>query len=513
MLEWLEDLVGDKALQLPLLLTGTKYSGRTSLCIQIAKEALIRGTKVVYLTSDIPFVLRKQAEQFDFCMPQAMKDNSFVLLELLPDASSMLKAGRADEAAEKIVSELGCSSLPDEIEPFLLIIDSAEILSNSFIDEWEFREALSNFFSSLIKMGARIVVTTNHTQSNELENNFTANIVSQIAGVVVSMDRGDHGQRASVLKSWAGEPKLRHWQSYSQSLSVIASSNENQLESSNFAKSPLKGNQRKPRLMVIDDCPQKSIYFETLAKEDFDVKVVDSGLEAMLVLFEFLPQIILVNPLITDNQQFKLVDGIRNAKCDVPIVLHSSKLARVSDRDSLSRYQIAGVLSESLGTNDMVSLLKYYLTAETNFNGVGDSDDIDPGESDSQSEIKPVGNNSEKIEQVFSCNEALSSDSVIAKIVLPPRLEKSDLLGNIQNSLRDEDTAVLVENQVWILLIGGDLNHYRSLLPERISQVAEKMNISMKGSKWDFPSLETADRELAFLAGNENKGALQVVLQ
>ena len=513
MLEWLEGLVGDGALELPLLLTGTKHSGRTSLCLQIAKEALIRDKKVIYLTSDTPFVLRRQAQQFDFCMQHFMKGNNFALLELLPQASSMLKAGLAHEIAEQIKNELKDSSLLDEVEPFFLIIDSAEMLSHSFIDEWEFREALSSLFSSLIENGARIIVTTNHTQADHLGNSFTANVVSQISGVVVSMDRGDHGLRASVLKSWVGEPKLRHWQSYSQSLSVIASSNENQQASSKLTRLSVRQNQQKPRLLVIDDCPQKSIYFETVAKEDFEVKVVDSGLEAMLVLFDFAPQIILINPQVADNRDFRLVDWLRNANCDVPIVLHSSKLARLGDRAFLSKYRVAGVLSESLGTSDMVSLLKYYLIADTSSSDAAQLGGGKQSKGNAQAETNAVREFSEKVEQVFSTNEAISSDSIIAKIVLPPRLEKTELLDNIQNCLRDEDVAVLVENQVWMLLTGGDRNHYRSLLPERIELVAEEMNVSMKGSKWDFPTLETADRELTFLAGNEKTGTLQVVHQ
>ena len=513
MLEWLEGLVGDKALQLPLLLTGTKHSGRTSLCLQIAKEAVERGKKVIYLTSDTPFILRKQAQQFDFCMVQAMKSNNFALLELLPQASSMLKAGQAQDVAEQILNELKDPFLLDEIDPFLLIIDSAEILSHSFIDEWEFRDVLSSLFYNLIEKGARIIVTTNHTEPTNLENNFTANIVSKLSGVVVSMDRGDHGQRASVLKSWVGEPNLRHWQSYAQSLSVIASSNENQIEPSNSPKVELKFNQQEPRLLVISDCRNNSFYFEKFADKGFKVKVVNGGLDAMVKHYEYEPEIILVDTLIENNQVFEMVDELRKANNDVPIVLYSSKFARVKDRAFLSRYNIAGVLSDSLGANDMASLMKYYLIADTIYNDIDAMDKITQLENDEFEESKPMSELSEKFGQVFSVSEAIPQNSTIVKIVLPSRLQETSLLDNIQNNLRDEDTVVLVENQVWMLLAGGDKRSFRNLLPERIEMVANKIDVSMKGSMWDFPSLEAADRELSFLVGNEDTGTLHVAHQ
>ena len=101
----LDRCVGGAAPGLGLVLAGETGTGRTVLCLEVAAAALERGERAVFLTSEPADILLRQAESLGLELLSGLSIGRLLLLELMPDSSTVMRAHGAGPLLEALVEE------------------------------------------------------------------------------------------------------------------------------------------------------------------------------------------------------------------------------------------------------------------------------------------------------------------------------------------------------------------------------------------------------------------------
>jgi CheY-like chemotaxis protein/KaiC/GvpD/RAD55 family RecA-like ATPase len=187
----LDRCVGGAAPGLGLVVAGDTGTGRTVLCLQIAAAALERGERAVFLTSEPAEILLRQAESLGLELLSGLSIGRLLLLELLPDSATVMRAHGAGPLLEALGEEA-----PDAD---WLIIDPLTALTSDLLDERPLRDTVARLLSGY-REGQHIVAAAD----TEMLRRHPAleRALSDACGSLIHLRRDEDGLRqATVLKS------------------------------------------------------------------------------------------------------------------------------------------------------------------------------------------------------------------------------------------------------------------------------------------------------------------------
>lgn len=127
------------------------------------------------------------------------------------------------------------------------------------------------------------------------------------------------------------------------------------------------------KILIVDDEPDvRELFNITLKMAGFTTQTVKDGLEAVDVLKEEIPDLILLDLMMPNLDGFGLLEKIRKDKEEEPIrvLVATAKLLEEADRNRLSSWPVVGVLNKGeLDIGKMVTLVNDALKASPRKSG------------------------------------------------------------------------------------------------------------------------------------------------
>lgn len=324
----LDRALGGIAPGLPLVIAGPTGTGRTVFCLQLARAALSRAERVVYLTAEPCSALLRQADSLDLGLSGHLESGRLVLLELAPDVSSVVRAHGVAPLVSQLAAEIS--------EPALAIVDPLTALTGEVLDDIALREAVAELFRLNAGPGQGMVVTVDIGPMGSQPALERA--VSDLCGALVYLSREESGERhLSVLKSRLGSPgadrlQYRIGPGGSATLEPEVGSG---VPVSAIPAAPSTCTEpatRRPRVLVVDDDGESRQAVVECLREHYEVSTASDGFSALSAVLSQRPDLVVLDLVLPRVSGVEVLRALQRSSNAIPVLAVSDRLARTADR-------------------------------------------------------------------------------------------------------------------------------------------------------------------------------------
>ncbi len=494
----LDTALGQMELGMPLVLCGPMGCGRTVLAVQLAHAAVSRGERVVFVTTEPPAVLLRQAESLELDLQDAIDDERLVLLRLTPDASVSLRSHGALSFVEALREQAPHAAL--------VIFDPLNALVAEFLDEQPLRIALSTLFEG--EDGQQQIVVT--AESSVLESQPTlARALSDLCGALVYLGRNDRGHRyLEVQKSRFGAATTEKLGFSIQPGGVLmrapveeTAAELEQRPSPRRAPPPASTKARR-RVLVVDADRDDREQIAGWIAESYEIIQAGSGFAALSALLSEQPDMIVIDPIVPDVSGFDLLVALRKAPVQVPILTVSRVMARSANRVRALILGAADVISKPpsrLELRRKVDLL--IQLPPTLREDAGEDPDVIQLASSPSREVD-LEEFQRRLETSVEFGSAYELTCTLARV----RCEDEDaldlLIAAAQETLRSEDAVLRIdETSLAMLLIAAEPQQADAVLTRMIARASAKEALEERVLERVLVSIEEKLLEMDWMFG------------
>lgn len=357
---------------LPLVLAGPSGCGRTVIALQLASAALLRGERVLMVSSEPVQSLLHQAQALGFELDVALDEDRFVLLELDGGTASLVRAQGADALAEALRAEAPDASL--------VIVDPYTSITAEVADEPRLREVSRAFVRAI---GAEALVLT--VESERLaQQRGLERVLSELCGAYLSLSREASGRRSlSVEKSRSGAgaaervefsigpggthlvgealPKAeitmftrvrRVSDRHATEVRAIAVDADLAAPVGAIDQPPRRAPPRahprfaeaaedespeaplreRPAILLVEDSRMQRELIKDWLEPRYEVTTAADGFEALAKIVSHQPDLVILDLIMPRVTGYELLCALRRAHMDVPVLVSSSRVASTGDR-------------------------------------------------------------------------------------------------------------------------------------------------------------------------------------
>jgi CheY-like chemotaxis protein/KaiC/GvpD/RAD55 family RecA-like ATPase len=498
----LDRCVGGAAPGLGLVLAGETGTGRTVLCLEVAAAALSRGERAVFLTSEPADILLRQAESLGLELLSGLSIGRLLLLELLPDSSTVMRAHGAAPLLEALAGEAPQADW--------LVIDPLTALTSDLLDERPLRDTVTRLLGGYAE-GQHIVASAD----TEMLRRHPAleRALSDACGSLVHLRRDDDGFRqATVLKSRfaSGSSGRVRFSIEAKGTRPLDEDGDGvpRAEPASAALVPEPGSgpsgelarapaapevelpppsvtKRVKILVVNGDAARRDALVKGFA-ELYDVVAADSAFGALSMLLTELPALVVLDLKLPDMSGYEVLSALQRAPQPPAVLAISESLARAADRIRALVLGASDVLPASCARYEVLRKVEDLLHAPRRVRAGGTGA---PGPQDllalASSHRRQVDAQefTERVERAYHFGESFGIPSSCIAVEAGHADDLEVVVSSAEKLLRAEDALlVLGERRALLLLVAAGVARAPTVV-ERIKRRTERMVDLLWGCK------------------------------
>jgi CheY-like chemotaxis protein/KaiC/GvpD/RAD55 family RecA-like ATPase len=348
----LDRCVGGAAPGLGLVVAGETGTGRTVLCLEIAAAALERGERAVFLTAEPAEILLRQAESLGLELLSGLSIGRLLLLELMPDSATTMRAHGAGPLLEALAEEAPSADW--------LIIDPLTAVTSDLLDERPLRDTVTRLLSGY-REGQHIVASADTETLRR--HPALERALSDACGSLVHLRRDEDGLRqATVLKSRfasgssgrvrfsieasgtrplddeAAAPAAAEQSIEVQVEPARAQPGPRSAEPGEIEAPPMPSSEPAPvcakraKILVVNaDAARRDALVKNLS-DAYDVVAADTAFGALSRLLTEQPALVVLDLKLPDMSGYEVLSALQHASQPPAVLAISESLARAADR-------------------------------------------------------------------------------------------------------------------------------------------------------------------------------------
>ncbi len=480
----LDEVLGGFSPGLPLVLAGPIGSGRTVVCLELARAGLSRGERVVFLTIDPPSVLLRQAVSLGMDLGQSIREGRLALLELLPQAGRGLRTHGARPLLEALRAESPGAEL--------LIVDGLRALFQDLLDAPLIRTAVEVMLAGWNPPHQLVVASVEIELLRQLPPLEVA--ISDMCGALLELELEPAGTRwLAVRKSRFGSTRSGRvcFELGSGGSRFAGSRAASESSARGDATDPAAPRSARPRVAVIDPDGAVRQQLVRWLSERYDVIEGSDGIEALSAALAAKPDLMVLELMLPRVSGYEVLRACQKTRSPVPILVLSALLTNVADRIRPLLLGAADLMTKPPTRVELLHRVDALLRAPPREATVAE-DGVDLLLfAESKVRTLEEGPFRELVTRAFRFGERFEVASTLVAIACASAAERDAFLEATDAALRPEDAVLAVGARRALMLL---VDCEAKAVPRVVRRLEERMPGDPALQSCAFPLAGEADR-------------------